>query len=218
MSKLDDLLAKCTPEKRHDSILDCIPPSSLSVKIKRIHPDAVIPQYAKPGDAGFDLVAVEDVIVEPGETVKVPTGLAFELPEGYELQIRPRSGITLKTKLRVQLGTVDAGYRGEVGVIVDNVAQPEHSVIDGELWYDSTFITRDLNGNEYDLPDELADEVLPVLKNSVVIPKGTRIAQCVIAPIQQAEFIEVDELSKSERGAGGFGSTGVSTNDDKEAE
>lgn len=195
MSKLDDLLAKCTPEKRHDSILDCIPPSSLSVKIKRIHPDAVIPQYAKTGDAGFDLVAVEDVIVEPGETVKVPTGLAFELPEGYELQIRPRSGITLKTKLRVQLGTVDAGYRGEIGVIVDNIAEDP---IGNIVSYLSC-----IDGNDY----RTDGEIYP--NETYIIRKGDKIAQGVIAPIQQVEFIEVDELSDSERGAGGFGSTGV---------
>ena len=95
--------------------------SDLSVKIKRLHPDAVIPQYAHEGDAGFDLVAAADVIIEPGETALIPTGIAVELPPGYELQVRPRSGITLRTKLRVQLGTVDSNYRGEIGVIVDNI-------------------------------------------------------------------------------------------------
>ncbi|MCG7385070.1 dUTP diphosphatase [Paenibacillus sp. ACRRY] len=91
----------------------------MNVKIKKLHPEATIPVYAKPGDSGFDLVALEDVIISPGKTMKVPTGLAFEIPEGYEMQIRPRSGLTLNSKLRVQLGTVDAGYRGEVGIIVD---------------------------------------------------------------------------------------------------
>src|SRR5690606_5765264 len=93
----------------------------MNVKIKRLHPDAVLPKKAHANDAGFDLVAVEDTIIEPGETALVKTGLAFELPEGFEMQIRPRSGVTLKTKLRVQLGTVDSNYRGEVGVIVDNI-------------------------------------------------------------------------------------------------
>jgi len=91
------------------------------MKVKKMHPDAVIPKYAQQGDSGFDLVAVEDVIIEPGETKLIKTGLAFDIPEGFEIQVRPRSGITLKTKLRVQLGTVDAGYKGEVGVIVDNI-------------------------------------------------------------------------------------------------
>lgn len=94
--------------------------SPMNVNIKRLNKHAVIPQYAKAGDSGFDLVATEDVIIAPGETALIPTGLAFEIPQGYEMQIRPRSGISLRTKLRVQLGTVDSGYRGEIGVIVDN--------------------------------------------------------------------------------------------------
>ncbi len=167
----------------------------MNVKIKRLHPDAVITQYAKPGDAGFDLVAVEDVIIEPGETVKVPTGLAFAIPVGYELQIRPRSGITLRTNLRVQLGTVDAGYRGEIGVIVDNMAEdPFENVV--------PYLSH-IDGNDY----RTDGEIYP--NETYIIRKGDKIAQGVIAPIQQAEFIEVDELSDSERGAGGFGSTGV---------
>ncbi len=93
----------------------------MNVNIKRLSPDAQIPAYAHATDAGFDLVASEDVIIEPGWAELVPTGLAFEIPKGYEMQIRPRSGITLNTRLRVQLGTVDSGYRGEVGVIVDNI-------------------------------------------------------------------------------------------------
>src|SRR5690625_768901 len=99
-----------------------------TVKIKRLHPEAVLPKKAHEGDAGFDLVAVEDVIVEPGETALVPTGIAVELPEGFELQVRPRSGITLKTNLRVQLGTVDSNYRGEIGVIVDNTSQLQYEL------------------------------------------------------------------------------------------
>src|SRR5690606_2151827 len=74
-----------------------------TVKVKRLHPDAVIPTKAHTGDAGFDLVAVEDSIIEPGDTALIKTGLAFELPPGYEMQVRPRSGVTFKTKLRVQL-------------------------------------------------------------------------------------------------------------------
>src|SRR5690606_10358288 len=122
--KLDELLAKCTPENSHgDAWGDEV--VTQTVKVKRLHPDAVIPTKAHAADAGFDLVAVEDAVIEPGETVLIKTGLAFELPEGFEMQIRPRSGVTLKTKLRVQLGTVDSNYRGEVGVIVDNTVPLE---------------------------------------------------------------------------------------------
>jgi dUTP pyrophosphatase len=97
----------------------------LNVKIKRLNEEAVIPKYAREHDAGFDLVASQDVIIEPGVTTLVPTGLAFELPPGFEMTIRPRSGITLKTKLRVQLGTIDSGYRGEVKVIIDNISRED---------------------------------------------------------------------------------------------
>ncbi|MED3353135.1 dUTP diphosphatase, partial [Bacillus thuringiensis] len=97
---------------------------NLRVKIKRLR-DVELPKYARPGDSGFDLVAAEDTIIWPGETKIVQTGLAFEIPPGYELQVRPRSGMTRNTKLRVVLGTVDSGYRGEVGVLVDNIEIPK---------------------------------------------------------------------------------------------
>ncbi|MFA2606337.1 dUTP diphosphatase [Bacillus cereus] len=146
---------------------------NLRVKIKRVK-DVELPKYARAGDSGFDLVAAEDTIIWPGETKVVPTGLAFEIPPGYELQVRPRSGISRNTKLRVILGTVDSGFRGEVGVIVDNTE-------------------RNLGAN----------------MKAHIIERGTRIAQGVIAPVETAHFVEVDELSVSERGVGGFGSTGV---------
>lgn len=180
----------------------------MNVKIKRLHPDAVIPQYAHDYDAGFDLVATEDVIVEPGETVKVPTGLAFEIPQGFEMQIRPRSGVTLKTKLRVQLGTVDAGYRGEVGVIVDNVSQKEYWAEDFSFIVEVT--------EDYELTDgtmkssgyfQKWTSYQP--KGTYLIRKGDRIAQAVIKRVEHAQFIEVDTLSETARGDGGFGSSGV---------
>ncbi|MFL0405714.1 dUTP diphosphatase [Bacillus nitratireducens] len=145
----------------------------LRVKIKRVK-DVKLPKYAKPGDSGFDLVAAEDTVIWPGEKKVVQTGLAFEIPPGYELQVRPRSGMTRNTKLRVFLGTVDSGYRGEVGVLVDNTERPKAANMQVH-----------------------------------VIERGTRIAQGVITPVITANFVEVDELSNSERGVGGFGSTGV---------
>ncbi|PGX31061.1 dUTP diphosphatase [Bacillus anthracis] len=146
---------------------------NLRVKIKRLK-DVELPKYAKLGDAGFDLVTAEDTIIWPGETKVVQTGLAFEIPPGYELQVRPRSGMTRNTKLRVILGTVDSGYRGEVGVLVDNIEIPKAANMQAH-----------------------------------VIEKGTRIAQGVIAPVVTAHFEEADELSDSERGTNGYGSTGV---------
>lgn len=165
---------------------------SVNAKVKRLHPDAVIPQYAHSGDSGFDLVAVEDVIVEPGETVKVPTGLAFEIPAGYEIQVRPRSGITTKTRLRVQLGTVDSGYRGEVSVMVDNTSY-------GSGLFEEGLLT---------VSAELHPTAETYHLGTYIIRKGDRIAQAVIAPVIHAEIVEADELSDTERGTGGFGSTG----------
>lgn len=168
----------------------------MNVKIRKLSPDVVIPAYACDGDSGFDLVSVADVIIAPGETALVPTGLAFEIPDGYELQIRPRSGVSLKTKLRVanSPGTVDASYRGEVCVIVDNIMPPHTHAFDSAVSVDgSGWVDLDKN----------------VTIGSYIIRKGDRIAQGVIAPVSRAEFTVVDELSETERGTGGFGSTGV---------
>jgi dUTP pyrophosphatase len=148
----------------------------MKIKIKKLHPDAVMPKYATEGAAGFDLVALEDYTLFAGGTVLVKTGLSVEIPEGYEMQVRPRSGLSLKTFLRVanSPGTVDSDFRAEVCVIMTN----------------ANFFTRD-----YD--------------TSIFIKKGERIAQGVICPVVQAEFEVVEELSDTERGSGGFGSTGT---------
>lgn len=158
----------------------------MQVRIKRLNENAVIPQYAHETDAGFDLCAAEDVIVEPGETVVIPTWIAIDIPQGYEIQVRPRSGITRKTKLRVQLGTIDAGYHGDIGIIVDNTARNGMDV-DYYCTYRCDF--------EW---------------GAYIIRKGDKIAQAVLAPIAQAEFIEVPEFAgESERGTNGWGSSGV---------
>lgn len=158
---------------------------NLRVKIKRVK-DVELPKYAREFDAGFDLVAAEDAVIYPGGTKVIPTGLAFEIPPGYELQVRPRSGISRKTFLRVVLGTVDSGFRGEVGVIVSNSSYPGNSITLG-----------------------INDEHEIFKSVTYVVKKGNRIAQGIIAPVETANFVEVDELSESERGVGGFGSTGV---------
>jgi dUTP pyrophosphatase len=175
----------------------------VNVKIKRLHPDAVIPKYAHEGDAGFDLVAIEDTIIEPGETKLVRTGLAISLPPGYELQVRPRSGISLRTKLRVVLGTVDSGYRGEIGVIVDNIAPlTEHT----------QFGIATIDGGVLNIPSKPGGQAMSYYETKAgtyIIRKGDRIAQAVIKPVEQAQFVEVDELDETGRGANGFGSSGV---------
>ncbi|MDM8098676.1 dUTP diphosphatase [Oceanobacillus oncorhynchi] len=166
------------------------------MKVKKMQPDAVLPKYANENDSGFDLVAIEDVIIEPGETKLIKTGLAFDIPEGFEIQVRPRSGITLKTKLRVQFGTIDSNYRGEVGVIVDNTE--ENIYVRGVGYYNS------IDGG---FSETHGGE--DILCGSYIIHKGDRIAQGILAPVSKATFIEVQELSESTRGINGYGSTGI---------
>lgn len=152
----------------------------MKIRFKKLHPDAVIPKYATPGASGFDLVALEDVYISPGETRLIKTGLSVAVPAGYELQVRPRSGLSLKTLLRVanSPGTVDSDYRGEVCVIMTNSGQKA-----------------DVFGNGH-------------IDNYETIKKGDRIAQGVICPVLQVEIEVVESLDETDRGAGGFGSTG----------
>lgn len=93
-----------------------------NLKIQRIHPDAKLPEYAHPGDAGLDLFSVEETVIQPGESKLIGTGIMIELPENTEAQIRPRSGLALKNQITVlnSPGTIDHGYRGQVGVILIN--------------------------------------------------------------------------------------------------
>jgi len=151
------------------------------IYIKKIHEDAVIPKYQTEGASGFDLHALEDISIAPGETKLVKTGLAIDVGPGYELQVRPRSGLSLKTPLRVanSPGTVDADYRGEICVIMTNTATP-HFLKDGNKSTAFNFW----------------------------IKKSDRIAQGVVCPVVRADIIVVDSLEETNRGSGGFGSTG----------
>lgn len=163
----------------NDTPLDTLNlPNTLNLPIKKLTEDAIIPTYAHKYDAGMDLYASEDVVIASGETAKVPTGIAVNVPANYELQIRPRSGLTLKTKLRVQLGTIDSGYTGEIGIIVDNISQIEYA-------------SQPRKG-----------------KSAIKIFKGERIAQAVLSPVVRAELIETDTLDESDRGKNGYGSSG----------
>jgi len=141
------------------------------VQIKKLRPDAIVPQYMTAQAAGLDLSASIEapVTIEPGDRASIGTGLAFALPPGFEGQIRPRSGLAKKHGITLvnAPGTLDADYRGEVVVLLIN------------------------HGRE-----------------PVRIAPGDRIAQMVIAPFVQAQLDEVEELSETARGAGGFGSTG----------
>ena len=106
----------------------------MRVKIKQLHPDALIPQYQTLGAAGFDLHALEDYKLSAGERVLVKTGLAFELQSGFELQIRPRSGLALKNGVSVlnAPGTIDSDYRGEVGVLLINHSKEDFAIKKGD--------------------------------------------------------------------------------------
>lgn len=100
----------------------------IKIYLEKCHPEASVPVYARPGDAGMDVSAVEDLVIAPGETVVVRTGLKVAIPAGYEIQIRPRSGLSLKTPLRIpnSPGTIDCGYRDEIGIILQNTSVKEN--------------------------------------------------------------------------------------------
>lgn len=148
---------------------------NLSVKkLDHFDNNLPLPQYESTGAAGADLRASfpekDGINIAPGERVLIPTGLSFEIPHGYEVQIRPRSGISFKTSLLVvnSPGTIDCDYRGEVKIILGNFG-----------------------------------------KEDFFIEHGTRVAQMVISPVWQASLSLVDDLSDTDRGLGGFGSTGL---------
>ncbi len=153
--------------------------------------DAVLPRYANPGDAGMDVYAAEEIIIAPGETVVVPTGLKLAIPEGYEIQVRPRSGLSLKTPIRIpnSPGTIDSGYRDELGIIVNNNSDKSLCEKDMDPY------TLDEKGNK---------------SGAYVIRKGDRIAQIVLQVVPKMVLTQVSSVKDigTNRG-GGFGSTGV---------
>ncbi|HLH17376.1 MAG TPA: dUTP diphosphatase [Bryobacteraceae bacterium] len=108
----------------------------MQIRIQRLHPDAILPRYAHgpAEDAGMDLHAVEEVTLEPGVARLVPTGLAIELPPGYEAQVRPRSGLALKHAIAMPNapGTIDPGYRGELRVILLNLGREPYTIAPGD--------------------------------------------------------------------------------------
>lgn len=143
----------------------------IELKVKKLHPDAIIPTYATGGSACFDLYAAEHSYVDDisHPNVKVGTGLAFEIPTGYQMLIFPRSGIAFKNNVTLTnaVGVVDADFVGEVCILLS-----AHS------------------------------------EGLLSIKKGDRIAQAQLMPVHRVTFEEVTELSETERGTGGFGSTG----------
>lgn len=142
----------------------------VDVPLIRLDPDLPPPSYAQPGDAGADLRSTVDVTLLPGERSMVPTGIAIALPIGFAAFVHPRSGLALRHGLSMvnTPGTIDAGYRGEISVLLIN-----HD------------------------PSDAVD-----------IKRGDRIAQLVVQRVEHARFVESGELPDSDRGSGGFGSTG----------
>jgi dUTP pyrophosphatase len=106
----------------------------MRIRVKKLHPDAVLPQYAHgpEEDAGMDLRSVERVVLAPGVAQGVPTGIAIELPAGYEAQVRPRSGMALKHSITVNFGTIDPGYRGEIRVVMFNLSPGDYVIEKGD--------------------------------------------------------------------------------------
>ncbi len=106
----------------------------MKLKVKKLYDGVIVPSYAKEGDAGFDLYSADDYVISPGKRELVKTGLAFEIPLGYEVQIRPRSGLALKRGISVvnSPGTIDSGYRGEIGVVLINHGEENFEVNRGD--------------------------------------------------------------------------------------
>jgi len=142
----------------------------VTIKIKRLSPEAKLPKYEHPDDSGSDIYSLEECNLEPLQRAAIATGIAVEIPVGFEIQVRPKSGLALNHGITVlnTPGTIDAGYRGEIKVILINL------------------------GSE-----------------AVLITKGQKIAQLVVAPVEKVDFVEVLDLVNSARGTGGFGSTGL---------
>ena len=164
----------------------------INIKVKKLHENAIIPEYAHATDSGFDLYTSTETYLKPYSTGIAKTGLAFDIPYGWGIMVRNRSGITVKgcpvspfidadqdkgfylssesvvVNLDVKMGTVDCDYKGELGIMVYN------------------------NSDKY-----------------IAIPRGTKLAQGVLEKVYQVSFTEVEELSDSARGTGGFGSTGI---------
>lgn len=147
--------------------------TAISVEVRRTRPAAELPRYMSEGASGCDAVAClpEPLVLAPGKRAAVPTGLAFAVPSGYEIQVRPRSGFAYKKGLTVvnAPGTIDSDYRGEVMVLLINLGE-----------------------------------------EPVELRHGDRIAQLVLQKVERIEWREADALADSERGIGGFGSTGFS--------
>ena len=168
----------------------------IKIPIQFIHKNAKMPAYANPTDAGLDIYALEDITINPGETKLIPIGIKVALPKGTELQVRPKSGLSLKSHLRIANapGTVDEGYKDELGVIVENNASPIKEIT-------------------YDFDEETHYPIITsiVTNPPIYITKGQKFAQLVLMEVSKVSWSEVKniEMFGSEDRGGGYGSTGA---------
>lgn len=174
--------------------------TSVQLEIKKIRENASLPFYANPGDAGMDIVAAEDLLLQPEESGLVATGLILNIPIGYEVEIRPRSGLSLKTRIRLPNapGTIDSGFKDELMILVYN-ASPHSSS------YGTDAKIRQLDLNETDNR-----------AGAYLIKVGDRVCQMLLKKVEHANTMFVEEFSADngiDRG-GGFGSSGVSLKED----
>jgi dUTP pyrophosphatase len=167
----------------------------ITIPIELISEDAKIPTYAHTTDSGMDVYSVEDITINPGETKLVHTGLKVAIPKGFEIQVRPKSGLSLKTAIRVgnAPGTIDAGYRDEIGIIIDNIEPPIKDITYHFDEYTKTVVVESiLHGSP------------------ITIAKGQKIAQLVLAEIPKINWLPIDHVADiGEDRGGGFGSTGL---------
>lgn len=166
----------------------------IQIPIELCNENAKIPQYANVSDSGMDVYAIEDYTINPGETKLIPTGIKLAIPPGYEIQVRPKSGRALKTKLRIANtpGTIDAGYRDEIGVIVENVEAP----------------IKDITYHFDDNGKIILDSILHGAPHT--IGKGEKFCQLVLCEVPKAALYQVESVGEiGENRGGGFGSTGL---------
>lgn len=172
----------------------------MEIRAKKLTNSAILPTRSYPTDAGLDLFTDEDVVIPYGHTVVIPTNIAIEIPKGYVGDVRPRSGLTLKTPIRVHYGTVDSSFRGGIGVICEN---GNHAGVWVQIKEQLKRMVKIINGEK--VFRKRVDESALAIR----IPKGSKIAQLVIHPIWDGELTEADSLDDSERGENGYGSTGI---------
>ena len=187
------------------SIVNCINDTegiakrNVPVAIELCHPDAKIPQYAHISDSGMDVYALDDITVHPGETVLVPTGIKVALPVGFELQVRPKSGRALKTKLRVANtpGTIDQAYRDEIKIIIENIEPPIRDITTNTILKENGIVDHiEITSIEYG--------------RDFTIGKGEKFCQLVLCEVPKVAFYRVDNVQEiGDNRNGGFGSTGL---------